>query len=152
MNTRYLCLIWAEEICGELRPIEKCQIIACRPVCRDGNHGGSGLIKEGQLVHDVVCHALQAKLLEMILMIRPERCLHMILVKITAMGNPPKQFLAGSDAFGAYKPALEGQLEELRAYATRRASDLRNTRVLKSPTRRAAGCRRLPRVRAWRCD
>jgi NAD(P)-dependent dehydrogenase (short-subunit alcohol dehydrogenase family) len=43
-----------------------------------------------------------------------------VLVKITAMGNPPKQFLAGSDAFGAYKPALEGQLEELRAYATRR--------------------------------
>jgi len=39
-----------------------------------------------------------------------------VLVKIAAMDNPPKQFLAGSDAFGAYKPALEGQLEELRAY------------------------------------
>jgi NAD(P)-dependent dehydrogenase (short-subunit alcohol dehydrogenase family) len=37
------------------------------------------------------------------------------LVKIAAMDNPPKQFLAGSDAFGAYKPALEGQLTELLA-------------------------------------
>jgi NAD(P)-dependent dehydrogenase (short-subunit alcohol dehydrogenase family) len=35
------------------------------------------------------------------------------LVKIAAMDNPPRQFLAGSDAFGAYKPALEGQLTEL---------------------------------------
>jgi NAD(P)-dependent dehydrogenase (short-subunit alcohol dehydrogenase family) len=37
------------------------------------------------------------------------------LVKIAAMDNPPRQFLAGSDAFGAYKPALEGQLTELLA-------------------------------------
>jgi hypothetical protein len=37
------------------------------------------------------------------------------LVKIAAMDNPPKQFLAGSDAFGAYKPTLEGQLTELLA-------------------------------------
>jgi NAD(P)-dependent dehydrogenase (short-subunit alcohol dehydrogenase family) len=37
------------------------------------------------------------------------------LVKIAAMDNPPKQFLAGNDAFGAYKPTLEGQLTELLA-------------------------------------
>jgi NAD(P)-dependent dehydrogenase (short-subunit alcohol dehydrogenase family) len=47
-----------------------------------------------------------------------------VLVKIAAMDNPPRQFLAGSDAFGAYKPALEGQLEELRAYeALSRSTD-----------------------------
>jgi NAD(P)-dependent dehydrogenase (short-subunit alcohol dehydrogenase family) len=46
------------------------------------------------------------------------------LVKIAAVDNPPRQFLAGSDAFEAYKPALEGQLEELRAYeALSRSTD-----------------------------
>jgi hypothetical protein len=33
------------------------------------------------------------------------------------MENPPKQFVAGSDALSVAKPALEGRLEELRAYA-----------------------------------
>jgi NAD(P)-dependent dehydrogenase (short-subunit alcohol dehydrogenase family) len=39
------------------------------------------------------------------------------LVKIAAMDNPPKQFVAGSDAFAVVKPALEARLGELRAYA-----------------------------------
>lgn len=39
-----------------------------------------------------------------------------VLVKIAGMENPPKQFLAGSDAVAAAKPALEGRLEEMRAY------------------------------------
>jgi hypothetical protein len=38
------------------------------------------------------------------------------LVKIAGMDNPPKQFLAGSDALAVVKPILEGRLEELRAY------------------------------------
>ena len=38
-----------------------------------------------------------------------------VLVKIAGMENPPKQFLAGSDALAVVKPALEGRLEELRA-------------------------------------
>ena len=39
-----------------------------------------------------------------------------ILLKIAAMENPPKQFIAGSDAFAVVKPALEARLDELRAY------------------------------------
>lgn len=39
-----------------------------------------------------------------------------VLVKVARMENPPKQFLAGSDALAAAKPALEERLEELRAY------------------------------------
>jgi len=39
-----------------------------------------------------------------------------VLVKIAGMDNPPKQFLAGSDALAVVKPALEERLEELRAY------------------------------------
>jgi NAD(P)-dependent dehydrogenase (short-subunit alcohol dehydrogenase family) len=39
-----------------------------------------------------------------------------VLVKIAGMDNPPKQFLAGSDALAAVMPILEGRLEELRAY------------------------------------
>jgi NAD(P)-dependent dehydrogenase (short-subunit alcohol dehydrogenase family) len=39
-----------------------------------------------------------------------------VLVEIAGMDNPPKQFLAGSDALAVVKPILEGRLEELRAY------------------------------------
>jgi NAD(P)-dependent dehydrogenase (short-subunit alcohol dehydrogenase family) len=39
-----------------------------------------------------------------------------VLVKIAGMDNPPKQFVAGSDALSVVKPALEARLEELRAY------------------------------------
>jgi NAD(P)-dependent dehydrogenase (short-subunit alcohol dehydrogenase family) len=39
-----------------------------------------------------------------------------VLVKLAGMDNPPKQFLAGSDALAAVKPVLEGRLVELRAY------------------------------------
>jgi NAD(P)-dependent dehydrogenase (short-subunit alcohol dehydrogenase family) len=39
-----------------------------------------------------------------------------VLVKIAGMENPPKQFLAGSDALAAFKPALEARLEEVKAY------------------------------------
>lgn len=39
-----------------------------------------------------------------------------VLVKFVGMENPPKQFLAGSDALAAYQPTLEGQLDALRAY------------------------------------
>ena len=39
-----------------------------------------------------------------------------VLVKIAGMDNPPKQFVAGSDALAVVKPALEARLEELRAY------------------------------------
>ena len=39
-----------------------------------------------------------------------------VLVKIAGMDNPPRQFVAGSDALAAVKPALEARLEELRAY------------------------------------
>jgi NAD(P)-dependent dehydrogenase (short-subunit alcohol dehydrogenase family) len=39
-----------------------------------------------------------------------------VLVKIAGMENPPKQFVAGSDALAVVKPALEARLEELRAY------------------------------------
>ena len=35
-------------------------------------------------------------------------------VKIASMENPPKQFLAGSDALAVAKPALEARLEEIR--------------------------------------
>ena len=39
-----------------------------------------------------------------------------VLVKLVAMEKPPRQFLAGSDAFAAVKSVLERRLEELRAY------------------------------------
>ena len=39
-----------------------------------------------------------------------------VLVKIAGMDNPPKQFVAGSDALAVVKPALEARREELRAY------------------------------------
>jgi NAD(P)-dependent dehydrogenase (short-subunit alcohol dehydrogenase family) len=39
-----------------------------------------------------------------------------VLVKIAGMDNPPKQFVAGSDALAMVKPALEARLRELRAY------------------------------------
>jgi NAD(P)-dependent dehydrogenase (short-subunit alcohol dehydrogenase family) len=39
-----------------------------------------------------------------------------VLVKIAGMDNPPKQFVAGSDALAVVKPALEARLEELRTY------------------------------------
>ena len=37
-------------------------------------------------------------------------------VKMASMENPPKQFLAGSDALAVARPALEGRLEEIRAF------------------------------------
>jgi NAD(P)-dependent dehydrogenase (short-subunit alcohol dehydrogenase family) len=40
-----------------------------------------------------------------------------VLVKLTRMANPPKQFPAGSDALGAITSALEARLEEIRAFA-----------------------------------
>jgi len=39
-----------------------------------------------------------------------------VFVKLAAMENPPRQFLAGSDALAAYRPVLEARLEELSAY------------------------------------
>ena len=39
-----------------------------------------------------------------------------VLVKIAGMDNPPKQFMAGSDALAVVTPVLEGRLEELRSY------------------------------------
>ena len=39
-----------------------------------------------------------------------------LLVKIARMENPPRQFVAGSDALAVVKPALEARLEELRGY------------------------------------
>jgi NAD(P)-dependent dehydrogenase (short-subunit alcohol dehydrogenase family) len=39
-----------------------------------------------------------------------------VLVKFAGMENPPKQFLAGSDALSVVKPVLEGRLEQLTAY------------------------------------
>jgi hypothetical protein len=38
------------------------------------------------------------------------------LVKIAGMDNPPKQFLAGSDAVTETRSALEARLEEIRAF------------------------------------
>lgn len=38
------------------------------------------------------------------------------LVQIARMENPPKHFVAGSDAFAVAGPALESRLDELRAY------------------------------------
>ena len=40
-----------------------------------------------------------------------------LLVKFAGMENPPRQFLAGSDAVAGVTPVLEARLEELRAYA-----------------------------------
>jgi NAD(P)-dependent dehydrogenase (short-subunit alcohol dehydrogenase family) len=45
-----------------------------------------------------------------------------VLVKIAGMDNPPRQFLAGSDALALVQPALEARLEEVRAYADRSRS------------------------------
>jgi NAD(P)-dependent dehydrogenase (short-subunit alcohol dehydrogenase family) len=39
-----------------------------------------------------------------------------VLVKIAGIDNPPRQFVAGSDALTVAKPALEARLEELRAH------------------------------------
>ena len=39
-----------------------------------------------------------------------------VLVKIAGMDNPPKQFVAGSDALAVARPALEARFEEMRAY------------------------------------
>jgi len=39
-----------------------------------------------------------------------------VLVKIAEMDNPPRQFLAGSDALAAFKPVIEARLEDLRSY------------------------------------
>jgi NAD(P)-dependent dehydrogenase (short-subunit alcohol dehydrogenase family) len=39
-----------------------------------------------------------------------------VLVKIAGMENPPKQFMAGSDALAVVTPVLEGRLDELHAY------------------------------------
>ncbi|ACM29299.1 SDR family NAD(P)-dependent oxidoreductase [Rhizobium rhizogenes] len=39
-----------------------------------------------------------------------------VLVTFVGLENPPKQFVAGSDALAAYEPVLEGRLDELRAY------------------------------------
>ena len=39
-----------------------------------------------------------------------------VLLKIAGMDNPPRRFVAGSDALAVVKPALEARLEELRAY------------------------------------
>ena len=39
-----------------------------------------------------------------------------VLVTIAGMDSPPRQFVAGSDALAAVKPALEARLEQLRAY------------------------------------
>ncbi|MDA9494021.1 SDR family NAD(P)-dependent oxidoreductase [Bradyrhizobium sp. CCBAU 11361] len=40
-----------------------------------------------------------------------------VLVKIAGMDNPPRQFVAGSDALAVVQPALEARLEELLAHA-----------------------------------
>ena len=40
-----------------------------------------------------------------------------VLVKIAGMDNPPRQFVAGSDALAVVQPALEARLGEVRAYA-----------------------------------
>jgi NAD(P)-dependent dehydrogenase (short-subunit alcohol dehydrogenase family) len=39
-----------------------------------------------------------------------------VLVKLAAMENPPRQFMAGSDALAVVTPVLEARLQELRAY------------------------------------
>jgi hypothetical protein len=39
-----------------------------------------------------------------------------VLVKIAGMENPPKQFLAGSDALTVVRPVLETRLQEMRTY------------------------------------
>jgi len=39
-----------------------------------------------------------------------------VLVKIAGIDNPPRQFVAGSDALTVARPALEARLEELRAF------------------------------------
>ena len=40
------------------------------------------------------------------------------LVKIAAMPNPPKVFIAGSDALDVITPTIEERLREARAYET----------------------------------
>ncbi len=44
------------------------------------------------------------------------------LVQLAGMSTPPKQFVAGSDALGMITGALEGRLDEIRAFATLTAS------------------------------
>ena len=39
-----------------------------------------------------------------------------VLVTIAGMADPPKQFLAGSDALAAFKPVIDARLEDLRSY------------------------------------
>jgi NAD(P)-dependent dehydrogenase (short-subunit alcohol dehydrogenase family) len=39
-----------------------------------------------------------------------------VLVKLAGMENPPRQFVAGSDALAAFEPVLEGRLKALHAY------------------------------------
>jgi NAD(P)-dependent dehydrogenase (short-subunit alcohol dehydrogenase family) len=39
-----------------------------------------------------------------------------VLVTIAGMDHPPRQFLAGSDALGAFTPVIEARLEDLRSY------------------------------------
>ncbi|MER8429394.1 SDR family oxidoreductase [Mesorhizobium caraganae] len=39
-----------------------------------------------------------------------------VFVKLAGMENPPREFVAGSDALAAFEPVLEGRLKELRAY------------------------------------
>jgi len=41
-----------------------------------------------------------------------------VLVKLAAMDNPPKQFMAGADAIEAVEPVLQGRLAEIEAYNT----------------------------------
>jgi len=39
-----------------------------------------------------------------------------VLMQIVVMENPPKQFLAGTDALAAFKPTLARRIEEVNAY------------------------------------
>lgn len=38
-----------------------------------------------------------------------------VMVKLAAMDNPPKQFMAGADAIEAVEPVLQGRLAEIEA-------------------------------------
>ena len=40
-----------------------------------------------------------------------------VFVKLAGMENPPREFVAGSDAFAAFEPVLAGRMKELHAYA-----------------------------------
>jgi NAD(P)-dependent dehydrogenase (short-subunit alcohol dehydrogenase family) len=57
-----------------------------------------------------------------------------VLVTIAGMADPPKQFLAGSDALAAFKPVIDARLEDLRSYdglskSTEVLSEIRAQRV-----------------------